>query len=78
LQASALNRELVLENDVVLGSVNANLAHYHQAVDALLVTDPAWLRSLVNRRVPLERWPEAFERRPDDVKVVLEIATTTG
>lgn len=73
VDAAALNRRLVLENDVVFGSVNANAGHYRLAVDALSRADPDWLDGLLTRRVPLERWTEAFERRGDDVKVVIEL-----
>jgi threonine dehydrogenase-like Zn-dependent dehydrogenase len=69
-----LNRAMVLENDVVFGSVNANRRHYRAAADALAKADKAWLARLITRRVPLGRWKEAFERRKDDVKVVLEFA----
>jgi threonine dehydrogenase-like Zn-dependent dehydrogenase len=68
----ALNRSMVLENDVVFGSVNANRAHYQAAADALAKADKGWLNRLISRRVPLPRWSEAFERREDDVKVVIE------
>jgi len=68
----ALNRSMVLENDVVFGSVNANRAHYQAAADALAQADKEWLSRLISRRVPLDRWKEAFERREDDVKVVIE------
>jgi threonine dehydrogenase-like Zn-dependent dehydrogenase len=71
----ALNRSLVLENDVVFGSVNANRRHYEAAVDVMTAADRGWLSRLITRRVPLSRWPEAFERRPDDVKTVIELAT---
>jgi len=71
LDAGGWNRRLVLENDVVFGSVNANRRHYEAAVSALTRADPAWLRRLITRRVPLERWRVALDRRPDDVKVVL-------
>nr|WP_210727988.1 glucose 1-dehydrogenase [Cellulomonas septica] len=71
IDAGQLNRELVLENDAVVGSVNANLDHYRAAADALARADHDWLARLVTRRVPLERYAEAFERRDDDVKVVL-------
>ena len=66
-----LNRSLVLENDVVLGSVNANRSHYEAAARALSNADPAWLERVIGRRVPFDRHPEAFDHRPDDVKVVL-------
>lgn len=73
LDAGGLNRSIVLENDVVFGSVNANLRHYGLAADALAAADPAWLGRLVSRRVPLESFAEAFESRDDDVKVVLDL-----
>jgi threonine dehydrogenase-like Zn-dependent dehydrogenase len=62
----------VLGNDVVFGTVNANRAHYQAAADALAKADRAWLSRLITRRVPLERWREAFEKRDDDVKVVID------
>jgi glucose 1-dehydrogenase len=68
-----LNRSMVLENDVVFGSVNANRRHYEDAAKALAEADRDWLRALITRRVPLERWQEALERRPDDVKVVVSL-----
>ncbi len=70
----ALNREIVLENEVVFGSVNANRMHYELGAAALAKADPAWLSRIVTRRVPLERWQEAFERRPGDVKTILTFA----
>jgi threonine dehydrogenase-like Zn-dependent dehydrogenase len=70
----ALNRGMVLENDVVFGSVNANRRHYRAAADALAKADKAWLSRLITRRVPLDRWHEAFEPRADDVKTVLDFS----
>ena len=64
---------MVLENDVVFGSVNANRRHYETGAEALAKADPDWLSRLLARRVPLERWAEALERRPDDVKTVIEL-----
>lgn len=72
VDAGALNRAIVLENDVVFGSVNANKRHYEAAATALAKADRAWLGRLVTRRVPLSRWSEALEQRPDDVKTVLD------
>lgn len=66
------NRKLVLGNEVVLGAVNANLSHYRQAADALARADKLFLERLITRRVPLDRWREAFEKRPGDIKVVLD------
>jgi len=73
LTADALNKMLVLDNDVVVGSVNANRRHYAAAVDALAKADQTWLARLVSRRVPIADWPTALERSPDDVKVVVDL-----
>ncbi|OEJ49474.1 glucose 1-dehydrogenase [Streptomyces agglomeratus] len=73
VDAGAINREIVLQNDAVVGSVNANLRHYRQAADALAQADLSWLERLITRRVPLERAMEAFTPQPDDVKVLVEL-----
>jgi len=70
----AFNRDAVLGNVVAFGSVNANKTHYRLAAEALARADRAWLARMITRRVPLERWREAFENRPDDIKVVLQFA----
>jgi threonine dehydrogenase-like Zn-dependent dehydrogenase len=74
VDAGAINDELVLENDMVIGSVNANRRHFQMAADALAAADPVWLEGLITRRVPLDRWNDALERRPDDIKNVIEFA----
>jgi threonine dehydrogenase-like Zn-dependent dehydrogenase len=73
VDAGTVNRELVLENDVVLGSVNANLRHYHAAAEALAKADLPWLESLITRRVPLEQAAEAFTGGGDDIKVTITL-----
>jgi threonine dehydrogenase-like Zn-dependent dehydrogenase len=69
----AANRELVLENDVVVGSVNANPRHYAAAADALAKADLNWLERLITRRVPLDRFADALTGQPNDIKVVLDL-----
>lgn len=69
----AVNKELVLGNEVLFGSVNAAYRHYEQAAAALAAADAAWLARLVSRRVPLGSWPEALSRQPGDVKVVIDL-----
>jgi len=66
------NRSLVLGNQVIFGTVNANRHHYERAAEALCRADRKWLDRLITRRVPLERWSESLEHRPDDVKVIIE------
>jgi threonine dehydrogenase-like Zn-dependent dehydrogenase len=73
IDEGALNRSMVLENVAVVGSVNANRRHYEAAADALAKADRGWLARLVNRRVPLAQWQDALNRKPDDVKVIIEV-----
>lgn len=75
IDLGGLNRHIVLANDVVFGSVNANRAHYELAANALGDADPDWLSRLITRRVPLQRWTDALERKPDDVKVVVDLGS---
>jgi threonine dehydrogenase-like Zn-dependent dehydrogenase len=75
IDAGMLNRTLVLENDVVFGSVNANRRHYEEAAEKLAKADRNWLERLITRRVPLERWSEAINRQPADVKTVIHLTT---
>ncbi len=74
LDVGGLNREIVLQNDVVFGSVNANRRHYEAAASALARADRQWLARLVTRRVPLDGFADALVRHPTDVKVVLQIS----
>lgn len=72
IDAGQLNREIVLENDALVGSVNANLRHYRLATEALARADVNWLRRLITTRIPLENAAEAFTRPAGhDVKVVI-------
>jgi threonine dehydrogenase-like Zn-dependent dehydrogenase len=71
VDAGALSRELVLQNHVVFGSVNANRVHYDLAAEALAKADPGWLGRLITRRVPLAAWADALEAREGDVKTTI-------
>jgi threonine dehydrogenase-like Zn-dependent dehydrogenase len=73
IDLGGLNRDIVLENDVVFGTVNANLRHYAAAAEALARADRGWLERMISRRLPLEEFEQAVDRRPDDVKVVLDL-----
>ena len=71
-----LNRNMVLQNSVLFGSVNANRHHYELAADALAKADPQWLNGLITRQVPLDNWQDAYTRQPDDIKTTLNFPTT--
>jgi glucose 1-dehydrogenase len=70
-----LNRSLVLANQAIVGSVNANRRHYEAAAAALAKADHGWLERLLNRSVPIDHFDQAYARQPDDVKVVIEIGS---
>lgn len=72
--AGMLNRELVLENDAIVGSVNANRRHYQAAADALADADRGWLRSLITRVVGLDDFADALAPDSQDVKVVIVLS----
>jgi len=67
------NRNVVLENNVVFGSVNANLRHWLAGADALARADPDWLSALITRRVAFADFADALKPGPHDVKVVLDL-----
>lgn len=74
LDAGSLNRTMVLENSTVVGSVNANRRHYEDGAKALAEADRDWLGRLITRKVPMDKWSDALQRKNDDVKVVIEVA----
>jgi threonine dehydrogenase-like Zn-dependent dehydrogenase len=64
----------VLKNNVMFGSVNANKRHWYKAGEALARADRAWLAHLITRRERPEDFAKALERRPGDIKVVIQFA----
>jgi len=74
LDIGRYNRTMVLNNDAVFGTVNANRRHYEMAAKALALADKTWLARLITRRVSVERWSEALRHSPDDIKVVIDFS----
>ena len=74
LPAADVATEVVLHNNVVVGSVNANKRHWYRAGQVLAKADPAWLGRLVNRRESPGAFTNALQRQPDDIKVVVQFA----
>lgn len=72
VDVTSLNRGMVLGNEVVFGTVNANRRHYEVAASSLAVANRVWLERLITRQVPFRKWAEALSRQPDDVKVVVD------
>jgi threonine dehydrogenase-like Zn-dependent dehydrogenase len=71
LEVAPWNQDMVLKNQVVFGSVNANSRHYEAAAAALARADPRWLERLLTRKTPLRKCEDAYEKRAGDVKTVI-------
>jgi len=64
----------VLKNNVIVGSVNANKRHWYKAREFLARADRSWLAKLITRRVRPENFMSALERKPDDIKVIIQFS----
>jgi threonine dehydrogenase-like Zn-dependent dehydrogenase len=65
---------MVLRNNVIVGSVNANKRHWYKAGQALAAADRSWLGRLLTRREPPQEFMRALQRKPEDIKVVIQFA----
>ena len=65
---------VVLKNNVIVGSVNANKRHWYKAGQNLMRSDRAWLSRVITRRERPEDFQKALERQPDDVKVIIQFS----
>jgi len=65
---------VVLKNNVVVGSVNANKRHWFKAGEVLARADRNWLSRLITRRERPEDFQKALHRSPDDIKVVIQFS----
>jgi threonine dehydrogenase-like Zn-dependent dehydrogenase len=64
----------VLKNNVIVGSVNANKRHWYKASDRLTRLDRKWLGRLITRYEKPENFAQALERKPDDIKIVIQFS----
>ena len=64
----------VLRNTVIVGSVNANKRQWYRAGQTLAKADRGWLAKLITRREKPENFIKALERKPDDIKVVIQFS----
>jgi threonine dehydrogenase-like Zn-dependent dehydrogenase len=65
---------MVLQNNVIVGSVNANKRHWYKAAQVLARADHAWLGRLITRCEEPERFMRALQRQPGDIKVIIQFA----
>ncbi len=77
IDASHLNLEMVLENKVVFGTVNANRRHFESGVahlDAIEGRWPGLLERMITRHFPFEGFNASVFDQPGDLKAVVDIA----
>src|SRR6516164_3224259 len=74
LAAAEIAAQLVLKNNVIVGSVNANKRHWFKASEALSRADRSWLSRLITRRELPGNFAQALERKPEDIKVVIQFS----
>ncbi|HTV59754.1 MAG TPA: glucose 1-dehydrogenase [Verrucomicrobiae bacterium] len=76
IDAPELVRQLVLYNQVMLGSVNAARAHFQMAVDDLSHAQLRWsghAAALITNRYPYSQFPELVSHHPPEaIKEVIE------
>ena len=72
----SLMRELVLKNQVVLGSVNAGIQHYRMAVKYLEESKRRWpaaIQQIITERIPFTEFHRALHpQTTNEIKVVIE------
>ena len=71
MDIGALNRDIVLENEVIFGTVNANRKHYELAGKYLAAADGSWLSRLLTKKVSIDNFADAFNKGANDVKALI-------
>jgi threonine dehydrogenase-like Zn-dependent dehydrogenase len=77
LDLATWNRDIVLGNRLVLGTVNAARRHFEAGVSDLEAAEqrlPGWVGRLITRRVPLTDVKQALHHSTNDIKTVLTLA----
>jgi threonine dehydrogenase-like Zn-dependent dehydrogenase len=76
IEADQINRNLVLKNQVALGTVNASLEHFQNAVDDLGEFARRWpqqLRAVITGRYSIASYRELLLGDPDGIKNVITL-----
>ena len=74
LDIATMNRNIVLGNRVILGTVKAGRRHFEMAVrdlETIEMRHPGWLSNLITRRLPFDQALSAMTRAPEEIKTVL-------
>ena len=72
-----INQRLVIGNQVVFGSVNANRRHFQRGIEDFVAIERTWpgvLGRLLTDRIPWQDYKRWFTQRGPGIKATLEIA----
>ena len=76
IEAGMLLQQLVLKNQVFLGSVNASIHHYQMAVDDLYACLQKWpeqIKAVITEKIPYQQYDKALHQHSaDEIKVVVD------
>ncbi|MGZ8544826.1 MAG: zinc-binding dehydrogenase, partial [Flavisolibacter sp.] len=76
VMAGDLMKQLVLKNQILLGSVNASLEHYNMAVTSLEACQLRWpeaIGQIITEKIPYTDFASALHQHdPDEIKVVVD------
>lgn len=78
LPIDEINRDVVLRNVLLLGTVNANAVDFRSGIADLAAAEERWpgfLASLITRRLPLAEAASGLRHDPAQIKTVVEVAS---
>lgn len=75
IMAGNIMQQLVLKNQIILGSVNASVQHYNMAVDDLRASMERWpdaIQSVITEKAPVTNFRKVLQSHSaDEIKVVV-------
>ncbi|MBE3556035.1 MAG: alcohol dehydrogenase catalytic domain-containing protein [Firmicutes bacterium] len=77
LEAGALEKQLVLGNRIVCGSVSSSRGDFEEAIGWLSTVEaehPGWLGSFIAKRIPLEEVAQAYRHQKGEIKRAVWLA----
>ena len=76
VDGASLMRQLVMKNQVILGSVNAGLNHFKKAIEDLEGADQKWsglMEKLITSKTPYSDFSKVISHHdPDEIKAIIE------
>jgi threonine dehydrogenase-like Zn-dependent dehydrogenase len=76
VHADRLQQDMVLNNKVKFGSVSSNRTHFERGMERMASIKRKWpgiLHRMFTRTVTLENVADGLRRKPDDIKVLVEM-----